>query len=282
MTTSIDKLTRLAGRGPGELEARKPSAPMSVYLLADHLDCALAAGEDLLRQGFSWHAVNPRQASAAEIEREAMRESLQSIRSLELTLMSRVMRAREHAEMLGKRDQRFKLMASLFVSGTVTLLDAVAALGDTTRHNFETGDVATAYLRSRGLLSAEAAAPDEGSIVSVTEEFLVAGRLRAGVLLDMVAMFLDTLETHFDLFATDLPDDTIPGRETPVSLDAGENQDSEGLETVAEPVVAAEPECAPEQESAAGTEAHPAEESAAVEGEDPLAAAVARSSQGDS
>lgn len=250
MTTSIDKLIRLSGRVPGAdegaVEARKPSAPMSVYLLADHLDAALAAGEDLLCQGFSWHAANPREVSAAELEREAMRESLQRIRSLELTLMSRVMRAREHADMLGKRDQRFKLMTTLFASGTVTLLDAVAALGDTTKHNFETGDAVTAYLRSRGLLGVEAAAPEEGSIVSVTEDFLIAGRLRAGVLLDMVAMFLDTLETHYDLFATDVPDETVPG----------------------------DGETASEAEGATNSENEP--ESAAAK-EDPLAAAVARS-----
>lgn len=248
MASSIDKLSQLAGLGGatggatggttgGATVERKSPAPMSVYLLADHLDAALAAGEDLLRQGFSWHAANPCAAQEAELEREAMRECLQKIRSLELTLISRVMRAREHAEMLGKRDPRFKLMATLFASGTVTLLDAVAALGDTTNHNFETGDVTTAYLRSRGLLEAEAAAPNEGSVVSVTDEFLVAARIRAGVLLDMVAMFLDTLETHYDLFAADVRDEeALPAAQVaaaPVASAAVEDEDSEENESEA-------------------------------------------------
>jgi hypothetical protein len=34
----------------------------------------------------------------------------------------------------------------------------------------------------------------------VTEQFLVAGRMQLGALLDLIAMFLDTLETHYELY----------------------------------------------------------------------------------
>jgi hypothetical protein len=34
----------------------------------------------------------------------------------------------------------------------------------------------------------------------VTEEFLVAGRIRLGTLLDLVATFLDTLDVLFELY----------------------------------------------------------------------------------
>ena len=215
------KLAKLAGNtrpgSPAE-SYKAPVAPVSVYLLADHLDRALAAGEDLLSQSFTWHAADLRAADNAARERSDNRQAFQSIRTLELTLMSRLMRAREHAEALARKDQRFKLVARLFVSGTMPLADAVADLSDKTNHDFETGDAVMAYLRGRGLVEADVAAPSEGAKIAIPEAFLVARRIPLGVLLDLVAMFLDTLETHYDLFVEDVVD-TQDERDDPCPLD---------------------------------------------------------------
>ena len=37
--------------------AQQVRAPLSVYMLADHLDAALAAGEDLMARGGDWRAL---------------------------------------------------------------------------------------------------------------------------------------------------------------------------------------------------------------------------------
>jgi hypothetical protein len=135
----------------------------------------------------------------------------------------------------------------LFVSGTVLLLDAVADLGNITRHNFDTGDVTTVYLRTRGLLDADAAAPIEGSTISIPETFMVASRIPLSALMDLVAMFLDTLETHYDLFVSD-------------------TSSQDGLEME-------ETEEAPSEEP----DADSGESGDSVDSGDPLAAAAARS-----
>ncbi|MCB1484649.1 MAG: hypothetical protein KDJ17_07140, partial [Hyphomicrobiaceae bacterium] len=36
------------------MAAEAPHTPLSVYMLADHLDAALAAGEDLVARGGDW------------------------------------------------------------------------------------------------------------------------------------------------------------------------------------------------------------------------------------
>jgi hypothetical protein len=51
------------------------------------------------------------------------------------------------------------------------------------------------------------------------DDFLVAGRIRLGSLLDLVAMYLDTLETHFDLFGDVVVEpDLLPGETDPDAL----------------------------------------------------------------
>ena len=86
------------------------------------------------------------------------------------------------------------------MGGTAALVDAAEELGDTTNQAFATGDAAQAFLRSRGILARDAAGLEQLSQLTVTEEFLVAGRIRLGTLLDLVATFLDTLDVMFDLY----------------------------------------------------------------------------------
>ena len=175
--------------------------PPAAYLLADHLDAALAAGEDLVGLGFAWCA--PTSASAAELAeiRAAERAVVERMRGLELALLARILRGRERARELARADARVAGVARLFVAGTAVLRDAVAECGDATGLDFDSGDGVLAYLRSRALLAADAAHPAAYASIKVDEAFLVARRLPLGVLLDLAATFLDTLELHYGLYA---------------------------------------------------------------------------------
>ncbi|MDQ8700102.1 hypothetical protein [Hyphomicrobium sp. LHD-15] len=176
------------------------AAPALVYLLADHLDSALAAGEDLLKSTLSWNAGDARSADGLTQQRRDEREAVDTARSLEMVLLARILKSRETAQELVKTESEFKLVSRLYTSGTAPVAEAANELTDETAVAFDTGDGITAYLRSRGLLAEDAAAPLEAASLTVTEQFLVAGRMNLGALLDLVAMFLDTLETHYELY----------------------------------------------------------------------------------
>lgn len=178
-------------------------APAGVYLLADNLDAALGAGEDLLLSTLVWNAASGANDDDIASAREAQRETLGQIRSLEMILVARTLKSRERAEDLGRRDVRFRDLANLYNSGTALLIEAASEFGDATVHDFQTGDAPIAYLRTRGLIEADEAAPAEGTTLAIGDDFLIARRIRLGVLLDLVAMFLDTLEIHYDLFNTE-------------------------------------------------------------------------------
>lgn len=175
--------------------------PPAAYLLADHLDAALAAGEDLLGAAFACCA--PPTAAAADLAqiRAAQRRAVERIRALELVLLARILKGRERACELARADARVASVARLFVAGTAVLLDAVAECGDSTDLDFESADTLSAYLRGRGLLAADAAAPAAYTGITLDERFLVARRLQLGAVLDLAATFLDTLELHYELYA---------------------------------------------------------------------------------
>jgi hypothetical protein len=175
-----------------------------IYLLGDHLDAALAMGEDLLTEKVT--LPDPvRKLTMARLVRQnrEIAEFLSTVRTLELSLTSRLMQARRRAEELKRRELRLKPLIALFVAGTAPLADAAAALGDTAARDFETGDTAHAFLRSRGLIARDAAGLEGLAHLAVGEDYLVAGRIRLGTLLDLVATFLDTLDTLFDLYAAE-------------------------------------------------------------------------------
>lgn len=178
----------------------RPSSPPVVYFLADHLDAILAAGEDLLQLRITWVSTASSSQAATVRDRDDLRGDIDAIRSLELQLIARLLKSRDRAEELIRADPRLKLMARLFLSGTAPILEAVAELSDATGSDFETGDATLAYLRTRGLITADAAAPDDG-VLDLTNDFLVARRLRLGDVLDLVAQFLDTMELHHDMYA---------------------------------------------------------------------------------
>jgi hypothetical protein len=176
------------------------TAPAAVYLLADNLDKALAAGEDLLKSSLVWNGGSTRATEDIVAHRGEERQALEEMRTLEMVLVARVLKSRERAAELAKLDPHLKMIAKLYNSGTVILTDAIEELGDTRATDFEAGGGLTAYLRSRGLIASDVPAPPEAACLTVTEEFLIAGRIPLGALMDLVAMFLDKLEMHYDLY----------------------------------------------------------------------------------
>jgi len=173
----------------------------SVYLLGDHLDTALALGEDLLTEKVVLaDAVQPLTMARLVRQNRELAEFLTTVRTLELSLTARLLQARKRAEELRRREPRLKPLIALFVGGTAPLLEAAMELGDTTVHDFQTGDTAFAFLRSRGLIARDTASLERLSELRVSEDYLIAGRIRLGTLLDLVATFLDSLDLLYDLY----------------------------------------------------------------------------------
>jgi hypothetical protein len=181
------------------------TASLSVYMLAEHLDAALAAGEDLVRVHYLWKGAPPRSQVAIEAIRAGQRAAVSRIQTYELVLISRLLKAREWASAVASEHERFGVVARLYNAGTAVLLDAVAECGDLSATDFDTADDPTAYLRSRGLVAPEAPALSDTAPIKASDIFLVARRVPLGVLLDLVATFLDALEAEFDLFV-DVPE----------------------------------------------------------------------------
>ena len=175
-------------------------APASVYLLAEHLDAALAAGEDLNDVRYVCLGPSPRDPEGIAKIRAGQRDAIERIRALELALLSRILAGRKWADDLASKDERFSAMARLYVSTTAILVDAVDECADSTDVDFDTGDGWTAYVRSRGLIAVDCPALSDDSPITIDDEFLVARRLRLGVLLNLVSALLDALEVEYDLF----------------------------------------------------------------------------------
>ncbi|SFV33352.1 hypothetical protein [Hyphomicrobium facile] len=184
--------------------AQQVRAPLSVYMLADHLDAALAAGEDLMARGGDWRALTETPADPSDfiLRQRAVAEE---VRSFELMIVARILKARTHASSLAECDDRFRVIAKLFVSGTAILLDAVEESGDARATDFDTADDIVAYVRSRGLIAPDAPAIRVASDLTIDDNFLIAKRIALGPLLDMAAAFLDALDVQYELFGGDAP-----------------------------------------------------------------------------
>ena len=184
--------------------AQQVRAPLSVYMLADHLDAALAAGEDLMARGGDWRALTETPADPSDfiLRQRAVAEE---VRSFELMVVARILKARTHASSLAECDDRFRVIAKLFVSGTAILLDAVEESGDARATDFDTADDIVAYVRSRGLIAPDAPAIRVAADLTIDDNFLVAKRIALGPLLDMAAAFLDALDVQYELFGGDAP-----------------------------------------------------------------------------
>lgn len=171
----------------------------SLYLLSDHLDAVLARGEDLLAQEL---ALDPPHGACLRgwiRQTRDLNGFVATARTLELAITARLLQARKRADDLKRGDSGLKPMLAMFVAGTAPLADAASELGDADARDFDAVDATLSFLRSRGLLAADAAGLGLLPRLAVGEDYLVAGRVRLGTLLDLVAAFLDTLDRLYDL-----------------------------------------------------------------------------------
>lgn len=183
-----------------------PMAPLPVYMLADHLDGVLAAGEDLVTCGADWRSL-AEYPGLPEVFASSQRAIAEDVRGYELILIAHTIKAREHARTLSQTDKRFAPVSDLFASATAILMDAVTECGDATDDDFDTGDGLVAYVRSRGLIAPDAANVAHSAQLTIDDSFLVAKRLALGPLLDMSAAFLDALDLQYELFVEEEADD---------------------------------------------------------------------------
>lgn len=181
--------------------------PPAVLLLADHLDAVLAAGEDIMTLAVDISAVTKSDGATAPWERFA--DLVAQAKLLELTIVSRTLqarnRAKETAHALGRDGETFAALLALFAGGTAALEDAVAELADRTAADFDAGLDPLAYLRTRGVVPAEAGTLAGVKVLAIGETFLVARRIELGPLLDMTAALLDALDVAYGLYAQSEP-----------------------------------------------------------------------------
>jgi len=174
-----------------------PERNPSLYLLRDNLEATLALGEDLLSAELTLPAQDRPGLRDWIRQTRDLDGFLGSLRTLEYAMTARLLQARKWAEDLRRSDARLKPLIALFVAGTVPLVDAAAELGDTDARDFDCDDAALTFLRRRGMLAPDAAGLELVSRFAVGEDYQVAGRIGLGPLLDLVASFLDTLDTLY-------------------------------------------------------------------------------------
>ena len=180
--------------------------PVVAYQLADHLDAALAAAEDLTASGREWVPATADGGATLAGQIAAERQVIERVRTFEALLIGRVLKARKRASVLAKSVGDLASITQLFVSATALLVDAIEELGDSTQADFDSADGYIPYLRNRGVIPVDSyALPEERRISLGNADFLVAGRLQLAPLTEMIVAFLDALEAHYDLY----PDETI-------------------------------------------------------------------------
>lgn len=170
----------------------------AVYLLADHLDAALAAAEDLLAGRLAAIADLDTAENSAE---DSLAQFVARLERLEASVMGRVLHARRRLDELPPDDVELKPISNLFFSSTGLLLELVNRSKREAETQFDVGGDRLAFLRGRGLLARDAAGLPQYAPVVVTEAYRVGGILELGPLMDMVAGLLDLLDRRYDLYA---------------------------------------------------------------------------------
>jgi hypothetical protein len=190
-----------------------PVTRETIYLLADHLDAALAAGEDLLAIRLSPTADlgGEDEDAAAALSRFVAR-----LRRLEGSILARVLQVRRRLADLPRNDVDIRPAARLFVASTDLLVDLVETFGERPETRFNRGDDPLPFLRERGLVAPEAAGLPPYQAVEVAESYRIGAVVELGPLMDMIAGLLDLLDRRYDLYGTD-------GIPMPVALSGDES-----------------------------------------------------------
>lgn len=203
-----------------------PNVPPAIYLLADHLDAVLAAGEDL--QALEAIVEPFARSDGAEAPWSRLRGLISKAQMYEMTLVARALQARARAAELTREPGQLGMLLELFVAGTAIFADAVSDLADRIGADFDASFDPLAYLRTRGLVPADAGSLSGVRKIKVGDQFLVARRIELGPLLDTAGALLDLLEANYCLF----PDVLVP--DTLAILTPGERE-AEGASQYLEP-----------------------------------------------
>ncbi len=200
------------------MQCRRRDLDPSIYLLVEHLDAALNAGDHLTSLSMAVTEPTAHMGPRGLRHREARFVAfVNQVRALEASLIAHIVQARRRAGELPRIKGQLKLLLDPFTSGTTVLLDAIADYGDPGAIAFNNGADRLAYLRARGLLPSDTGAMMPSMRVEITEGFLVAGRIELGPLLDLCEAFLRALNTEFELWIEppEEIDDAYPELEAP-------------------------------------------------------------------
>lgn len=172
--------------------------PAAIFLLADHLDAVLAAGEDLRKLRL---AIPPAKAGLTADTARDVRQFVESVQALELTVIMRTLEAQKRVRDLRQAEKVLSLILGLFTGGTAALADGAAECGDPSAAEFGSAGDPLNYLRTRGLLE-----DTNGSLLGcvrleVSEEMLIASRIPLGVIMDHAAAVMDALENYYDIYS---------------------------------------------------------------------------------
>ena len=185
-----------------------PDCPSDISLLADHLDAALAVGEEMLAA-----SLQPR-SDLDELDPEAapyaIDDFVRRLMQLEAALLLRILRARRLGTAIGRADAALKSAGDLFRAQTGMLHDLFAAAGEGMHAGVARAGDSHAYLRSRGMIAPEAAAPSPFEGLFVSESFRVGGVAALGELLDLVSALLDLLDARYGLYSPEADDEHSP------------------------------------------------------------------------
>lgn len=183
------------------MHCRRQDLDPRLYWLVEHLDAALAAGDQLMSLSLEMTEPTP-QMGPRRLRTRVARfiRFVAQVRGLEASLIAHILQARRRVAELPRGRGPLRLLLDPFTSGTTVLLDAVAEYGDPAGFAFNTGADRLAYLRGRGLIAGDSGALMPVTTFEISESFLVAGRIELGPLLDLVDAFLNALNTEFGLW----------------------------------------------------------------------------------
>lgn len=188
----------------------------SIFLLADHLDAILAAGEDLMALRLDVSAAGRlRAASDAAAMQATLDGFIREVGVLEISLAAHLRQARERAREVARADQRFASLIRLFLGGTAMLSDALAEFMNPGTFKFDRGNDPIAYLRSRGIIGDDAAGIYELAQLQPGDDMKIGGKIELGPLLEMVSAFLNSLDVAYELYPVDSA--PTPSTMTPVT-----------------------------------------------------------------
>jgi len=195
------------------MHCRRQDLDPRLYWLVEHLDAALAAGDQLMLLSLEITEPTP-QMGPRRLRTRVARfiRFVNEVRGLEASLIAHILQARRRVAELPRGRGHLRLILDPFTSGTTVLLDAVAEYGDPSGYAFNTGADRLAYLRARGLIAGDSGALMPVTTLEIGESFLVAGRIELGPLLEMVDAFLQALNTEFGIW-NDMPEEIIPAND---------------------------------------------------------------------